>query len=915
MDQLQQNKSQASSAKTQQMISLDLREQVRCIQVAPNRKSFIVGGRNLLKLISVDDEMKMKIEKNMHLNKRNLDTGAQYIAWNKKNESLVLTCSANNGIALWNIESGQNLIKLYKEHTKAVKLSWDPFNANQFISGSQDTLIKLWDTSIEKSVHTMQRMRSRDDQVNQVQFNPKRQYQFAAAQGDGTIDLWDLRKTNAPFFSFLSHLKPTYCLDWHPDLEDILMSGSGDKYAKIWYLKEGETRQLQQNAMYQIQTPQSINKCQWVPGKNFQIATLSNNSADLASVNVWHCQKPYLQQYIYRCQKESILDFEWLIPNEYLLTANQYMVNIQPINTAIRPYERLCTTAINFNINNELAINLDEVLLETQQKAQNTRQKKMALTGQNKPSKSNKSEMGDFKKINKFDDLKIFSLQNDRPLHMQENTSLSDDPFTYFENLSIEYKFRYITCQSNNEHHSHNTTPSQELEAICLNNARVASSYGLYDVALTWNSLKDLAKELICINSSTIVSNKKGLNPACNQQQIHQKHTNEDKRNLQNLDNNDELQDQDQQINKKKNKKKKNRQHLQQEFMDTDELQDQQTESQNLGFKVFENDNLEVQVFDELSQINDDSNTTQANSDQVSQKPLLLDFNAISKALALPDSANLKMRRQSSASSKKNNHSRSKSREQSMASGPIYSHNGHHHHYQQNQKQQNGLQIGESDMKFQVVFGFQSQRQVPLNELLEQQATKKKNLMKNHKSVQPSQGQKKQQVMQTWIQDLVQKTVIDAIETYSNNGDIQTAAFIALVFFSHLNQDTYKNFLIRVVVSYFLLLRDLSYYTQSAEILKYGPNLGKISEITQNEKSNLISIMCQFCETSEEQGNSLTCTKCNRIFSRCAVCHQPVKTLYLWCQGCSHGGHFNHMLKWLKSNKTCPAGCGHICKY
>ena len=41
---------------------------------------------------------------------------------------------------------------------------------------------------------------------------------------------------------------------------------------------------------------------------------------------------------------------------------------------------------------------------------------------------------------------------------------------------------------------------------------------------------------------------------------------------------------------------------------------------------------------------------------------------------------------------------------------------------------------------------------------------------------------------------------------------------------------------------------------------------------------------------------------------------QPVKGLYVWCQGCGHGGHLQHLKDWFDGNSLCPtAGCGHIC--
>lgn len=41
---------------------------------------------------------------------------------------------------------------------------------------------------------------------------------------------------------------------------------------------------------------------------------------------------------------------------------------------------------------------------------------------------------------------------------------------------------------------------------------------------------------------------------------------------------------------------------------------------------------------------------------------------------------------------------------------------------------------------------------------------------------------------------------------------------------------------------------------------------------------------------------------------------QPVRGVYVWCPGCSHGGHVAHMQEWFgQGNRECPTGCGHAC--
>lgn len=61
--------------------------------------------------------------------------------------------------------------------------------------------------------------------------------------------------------------------------------------------------------------------------------------------------------------------------------------------------------------------------------------------------------------------------------------------------------------------------------------------------------------------------------------------------------------------------------------------------------------------------------------------------------------------------------------------------------------------------------------------------------------------------------------------------------------------------------------------------------------------------------------DALLSSRCHQCASVCAVCHHVVKGLFVWCQGCNHGGHLEHIRNWLKSSAHCPAGCGHLCEY
>lgn len=82
-----------------------------------------------------------------------------------------------------------------------------------------------------------------------------------------------------------------------------------------------------------------------------------------------------------------------------------------------------------------------------------------------------------------------------------------------------------------------------------------------------------------------------------------------------------------------------------------------------------------------------------------------------------------------------------------------------------------------------------------------------------------------------------------------------------------------------------------------------------------NQQSTRMNTNCSECSKPLQRVGWL-CDRCHSVeHALCSVCNQVVKGLYVWCQGCSHGGHLAHMRQWTSKYKMCPAGCGHLCEY
>ncbi|XP_014254709.1 GATOR complex protein WDR24 isoform X2 [Cimex lectularius] len=153
----------------------------------------------------------------------------------------------------------------------------------------------------------------------------------------------------------------------------------------------------------------------------------------------------------------------------------------------------------------------------------------------------------------------------------------------------------------------------------------------------------------------------------------------------------------------------------------------------------------------------------------------------------------------------------------------------------------------------------------------------------------------------------------EALKAHAEMGDVQTPVCILTALgekrsslLAHIELHSQEIW----VLSYVELLSQQRLWTQSNEIIKLSW-LPCVSQM--NQKSTTVYTGCNQCDKPFVQGG-WRCPKCDTAIV-CSVCHQVVHGLYVWCQGCMHGGHLAHMKEWLKDNNLCPTGCGHACEF
>ncbi|XP_048745682.2 GATOR complex protein WDR24-like isoform X1 [Ostrea edulis] len=146
---------------------------------------------------------------------------------------------------------------------------------------------------------------------------------------------------------------------------------------------------------------------------------------------------------------------------------------------------------------------------------------------------------------------------------------------------------------------------------------------------------------------------------------------------------------------------------------------------------------------------------------------------------------------------------------------------------------------------------------------------------------------------------------------YAEQGDVQTSVCILIVLGPKYRPQIEPEIQENWFLSYLDLLARFQLWTTANKIIKLS-HLPQVNML--NQQSTRIHVNCHRCNRPLQRVGWL-CDRCKLVVNNCSLCHLPVKGLFIWCQGCSHGGHLSHMKEWFNLNKQCPTGCGHLCEF
>jgi histone-binding protein RBBP4 len=132
-------------------------------------------------------------------------------------------------------------LKLLGHSKEGFGLSWNANQKGTLLSSADDHLICMWDINSNQASNSMEPVVKYDyhkNVVGDVCWHKKQPAIFGSVDDDKKVMIWDTRKENKmPAFEIDAHKAEIFCIDFNPLNEFLFATGSSDKTACIWDLK------------------------------------------------------------------------------------------------------------------------------------------------------------------------------------------------------------------------------------------------------------------------------------------------------------------------------------------------------------------------------------------------------------------------------------------------------------------------------------------------------------------------------------------------------------------------------------------------------------------------------------------------------------------------------------------------------
>jgi len=156
--------------------------------------------------------------------------------WSECNGNQLISACGDGSVKLWDLSLQVNRpFVAFREHTKEVHgLSWNLVDKHSFLSASWDSTVKLWSPASMKSMSTWRV--PQQGSVYSVAWSPRWSAVFATGSQDRLVKVFDSRSPKAAVV-LMGHGHDVLSVDWCKYDDYLLASGSADHTGRIWDLR------------------------------------------------------------------------------------------------------------------------------------------------------------------------------------------------------------------------------------------------------------------------------------------------------------------------------------------------------------------------------------------------------------------------------------------------------------------------------------------------------------------------------------------------------------------------------------------------------------------------------------------------------------------------------------------------------
>lgn len=725
---------------------------------------------------------------------------------------------------------------------------------NNLLSGSQDGTVKMWDIRSPKSAISFQC----NGEVRCVKFSPRYKNIFAAGLESGDTQIWDIRKPERCSRNLPGHNGLVLTLDWHPSLESMIATGGRDRMIRIWNLQEFSNRPVST-----VQTIASVASVLWRPQYRNQLISCAN-MVD-AAAHLWSLNNRYVPLLTFKGHDEVITGMLWNqdSPDRLITCSKDGNILIQSLSDAIYPKADLQTTALAWNVHNDLACISDKIDRKQHEQYCKIVQENNGVEPVPPFQYTESKIRGD---IQVFEDVKTDVAP----------AGLDSAAITTF---AEQYQLFHGTIKEK-----------------CEKNARVAASIGKLHIEKVWKFLLAAYADVDTHNQA-----KKKENGRVNDHSPHVTYDDEHTyHHSDSLDDSATEDDEDDQVDEEDDDMDPSasnsigiysfpgyfEQTPPDSFMPPSvpfniSGLSPPTMPVNNGGGSMHLMGRESSTFESIfsSPISSHliqgtpSSPVQSHSNSV-QSSLETAASSFKSMLEAADMEKVKKRLPQSEYMQDIMHSSSsKVQLRNLPSAPVF-------HFVSNSKieKTNGIEAKSRTMS--AIEAMEADiNDIRAHETNEFDASTKDSSQFNFEEV-----------------------VNSLLDFYSEQGDPQTCVAIVAVLGDKTKQS--KQRVYEWYLSYIELLNRLQLFTFANEVINGSP---ETFINNMNRQSTSVRTSCGKCGTVLQKGT--ICENCKSKTNTCAICHLPVFGVFFWCQKCGHGGHLDHMINWFKKYGHCPV-CG-----